>query len=129
MNFLTKIFCRKQQELIRFQAGRIACLESLLRGSEYATAQWRKRAVEIQNEVDGWKDSAAMFHRGCEFYQGLIRRCGKAFGEVAYVSDDGSVQDQVLALKVPELVEELVRERDLFTKLSPFFTLTATMPG
>jgi hypothetical protein len=55
----------------------------------------------------GWLDTAAMFHRNQEFYQGIVRDIGNVFGVAARTSDDGSVQDDVLALRVPELVKEL----------------------
>lgn len=58
-------------------------------------------------ERDGWVESARHFANGQEFYQGIVRQIGRLFGEVACTSDDGSVQGDVLALKVPELVEAL----------------------
>jgi hypothetical protein len=55
----------------------------------------------------GWLDTAAMFHRNQEFYQGIVRDIGNVFGVAARTADDGSVQDDVLALRVPELVKAL----------------------
>lgn len=51
-----------------------------------------------------WMDSAAQFHRNEIFYHGIITEIGEMFGVAAKTSDDGSVQENVLALKVPELV-------------------------
>lgn len=63
----------------------------------------------LRQERDNWERSAADFHRNAEFYRGIVRRIGDTFGIAARTSDDGSVQDDVLALKVPELVHELHR--------------------
>ena len=55
-------------------------------------------------EIAAWKESAAQFSRNADFYHGLISGIGAQFGEAAYISDDGSKQQDVLCLKVPELV-------------------------
>jgi len=68
------------------------------------------RIDELKAERDGWKDSAAQFLRNQEFYQGIVKQIGETFGVAARTSDDGSIQDDVLALKVPELVTELQAE-------------------
>lgn len=54
-----------------------------------------------------WKELAAQMARNADFYQGIVRQVGEILGKEAYTSDDGSVQDSVLALKVPELVKAL----------------------
>jgi hypothetical protein len=46
----------------------------------------------------------------------LIIRCGEAIGEEAFISDDGSVQEDVLALKVPELVEAMCKPKNRFLR-------------
>lgn len=61
---------------------------------------------------EGWKEPAAQFARNADFYRGLVTQIGEMFGEAARTSDDGSVQDSVLALKVPELVRQALRERN-----------------
>lgn len=61
-------------------------------------------------ERDGWMDSARQFSNGQDFYQGIVRQVGEMFGKEAITSDDGSVQDDVLALKVPDLVAKLMAE-------------------
>ena len=73
-----------------------------------------KAGLEMQ--VEGWIESARHFAAGQEFYQGIVRRCGAALGPAAYTSDDGSVQDDVLALVVPELVEAVCRPQNRFLR-------------
>lgn len=60
-----------------------------------------EQAILERNE---WCDTAAMHLRNEEFYCGIVTKIGEMFGEAARTSDDGSMQDSVLALKVPDLV-------------------------
>jgi hypothetical protein len=52
----------------------------------------------------GWMETARRYARNADFYRKLVVEIGDLFGEAARTSDDGTVQDSVLALKVPELV-------------------------
>src|SRR4051812_42418119 len=61
---------------------------------------------QLQRERDAWEESAAQFCRGAEYYRGLLDRIGRAIGPEAYVADDGSVSDDVLRAKVPEIIEK-----------------------
>lgn len=58
-----------------------------------------------------WVEATAQETRNREFYQGIVTQIGEMFGAPAYTSDDGSVQDHVLALKVPELVKALLSKK------------------
>jgi hypothetical protein len=55
-------------------------------------------------ERNGWCETAARHLRNEEYYRGLIIKIGEALGPEAYTSDDGSLQQDVLCAKVPELV-------------------------
>jgi len=57
-----------------------------------------------------WMDSAAVFSRNADFYRGIVVQIGEMFGDAAKTSDDGSLQDSVLALKVPGLVAALTKQ-------------------
>jgi hypothetical protein len=75
-------------------------------------------AEAVAKRIAAWMETAAQAARGQEFYRGLVVKAGDHFGVAARTSDDGSVQDHVLALKVPELVEAVVKEAaDLKTRL------------
>ena len=67
---------------------------------------------QLTAERDAWIESAAMMDGDARFYQSIVKQIGGLFGEAARTSDDGSIQQDVLALKVPELVEALQAERD-----------------
>jgi hypothetical protein len=56
-----------------------------------------------RNSAKAWEESAAMFCRGQDYYCTIVRSVGALLGPAAYTSDDGSVQDEVLAEKVIEL--------------------------
>ena len=59
-------------------------------------------------ERNNWCDTAAQHCRNEQYYRGLVIKIGEMLGRDAYVSDDGSVQEDVLCAKVPELVARLV---------------------
>lgn len=65
------------------------------------------------SELDNWKETALMYARNSNFYHGVVVQIGEAFGQEAYTSDDGSIQEDVLALKVPELVADLRKRLEI----------------
>jgi hypothetical protein len=69
-------------------------------------------AEAVAKRIAAWMNTAAEQCRGLEFYRGIIVKVGEPFGDAAKTSDDGSIQADVLALKVPELVDGLRAERD-----------------
>ena len=64
----------------------------------------------VAKRINSWMCDAAQYLRNQQFCHGLIVKIGEKFGKPAYTSDDGSVQQDVLALKVPELVDLLFAE-------------------
>lgn len=62
--------------------------------------------------INSWTETAAEYARGLSFYRDLIIKIGDPFWVAAKTSDDGSIQEDVLALRVPELVESMRAERD-----------------
>jgi hypothetical protein len=65
------------------------------------------RVHELEAEKEGWNETAAQHLRNEDYYRGLVQEIGKHFGADAYISDDGSIQQDILCAKVPELVEQL----------------------
>jgi len=81
----------------------------------------KSRVRELEAEKEGWKKTAAQHLRNEDYYRGLVHEVGKHFGADAYISDDGSIQQDILCAKVPDLVArmnervwELESERTLF---------------
>lgn len=67
-------------------------------------------AEAAAKRIAAWMDTAASACRDVEFYRNIVCEVGEMFGEEAKISDDGSIQQDVLALKVPELVKRLLSE-------------------
>lgn len=67
-----------------------------------------KTLEQAIRERNGWCESAAAHLRNEEYYRGLVTKIGEMLGPEAYISDDGSVQQDVLCAKVPDLVAKLV---------------------
>lgn len=62
---------------------------------------------ERNAEADAWMETAKQQLSNTNYYRGLVVNIGEMLGPSAYISDDGSVQEDVLCAKVPELVAEL----------------------
>lgn len=61
----------------------------------------------VAKRIAAWMETAAQGYRDAEFYRGIVVQIGTPFGVAARTSDDGSIQQDVLVLRVPELVEKL----------------------
>jgi hypothetical protein len=86
---------------------------------QYLDPIFKEHLIELERDTAAQKilrlvtalvGDAAMFSRSSDFYKDIVRKCGESIGEQAYICDDGSKSDCVLALKVPELVAELVNK-------------------
>lgn len=96
-----------RQELERVWASRHLWFDAA-QHAEATAAHEREARETAERERDAWKETAAQHCRNEAFYRDIVQQTGAHFGPEAYTSDDGSVQDSVLALKVPELA---ARER------------------
>ncbi len=75
---------------------------------EEANRVWDKTSlVQIVKERKAWEETAAQHCRNEFYYRGLVVAIGELFGIEAKTCDDGSVQEDVLCAKVPELCAEL----------------------
>lgn len=72
--------------------------------------------TSLTAQVEAWKESAAQFSRNTEYYTGLLDRIANCFGKESFISDDGSVQQDPLRAKMPELVEKLSAEVEQLRK-------------
>jgi hypothetical protein len=86
----------------------------LVANLEDDVAMTNLRNAELERQVSAWQDTAAQCQYNSDFYRGVVAQIGAMFGVEARTSDDGSVQEDVLALKVPELVQTL---REQFVEL------------
>jgi hypothetical protein len=64
-------------------------------------------ATEFAKTLAIWMETAAGYARDREFYCGLLVTTASHLGPEVFVSDDGSIQDEPLLLKIPEIVGAL----------------------
>ena len=62
-------------------------------------------AEAVAKRIANWMDTAAQNQRNTDYYRGLLERCGKAIGDRAFITDDGSRSEDVLCAKIPEIIE------------------------
>lgn len=67
-----------------------------------------KEIEREQRHTDAWMNTAAQHLRNECYYRGIIQDIGELFGEDAFISDDGSRQQDVLCAKVLDLVRGVV---------------------
>ena len=58
---------------------------------------------------DGWEETAKWHSKNEDFYRNIVHEIGELLGPEVYVADDGSVMEDVLALKVPEVLRKRLR--------------------
>ncbi len=68
-------------------------------------------AESVARRIAFWMGEAARENGNVVFYRGLLDECAEHLGPDVYRSDDGSIQEDPIHLKIPELVKEL-SERD-----------------
>ena len=68
-----------------------------------------KLCEAVAKRICAWMDTAAQNQRNTDYYRGLLEACGEAIGEQAYIADDGSISEDVLCAKIPEIVDAAFR--------------------
>lgn len=62
-------------------------------------------AESVAKRIACWMETAAQECGNTDYYRGLLDRCGRAIGDRAYTCDDGSISEDVLRAKIPEIIE------------------------
>jgi hypothetical protein len=75
----------------------------------YELGKFAAAPAEEDEAARIWKETAEQHCRNELFYRDIVRQIGEMFGVAARTSDDGSIQQDVLALRVPELVAALLK--------------------
>jgi len=57
-----------------------------------------------------WMDTAAQNERNTDYYRGLLEKIGKRLGKPAFIADDGTVMQDVICAKVPDIVDDLLED-------------------
>jgi hypothetical protein len=66
--------------------------------------------MDAAQERVNWMEAAKQHCRNEEFYRAILDECAVYLKPEVYVSDDGSVQDEPVRLKIPELIGQKIRE-------------------
>jgi hypothetical protein len=61
----------------------------------------------IETERDQWMETAAAESRNTAYYRGLLDEVAAYLGPEVFISDDGTVNENPLRSKIPELVARL----------------------
>ena len=78
----------------------------------------------LEKGVAFWTETARQYAKNEAFYRDIVHKVGVNFGDSAKTSDDGSLQEDVLALKVPLLVRRLKEQyEEALAKLSQITNL------
>ena len=63
---------------------------------------------QVRHEINGWYDSAAMFHNNERYYRRLLEEIAGIVGVEAFTANDGTVYDNALCIKLPEIIRRLL---------------------
>lgn len=88
--------------------------DNLARRDVLNVCEWIQQAIPrlelLENSVESWRQAAEQHCRNEQWYRGLLLKLGQRLGEPVYISDDGSVSDEPLILKVVERLEQLINQ-------------------
>jgi len=70
-------------------------------------------AEAVARRIACWIETAARYARNEVFYRDLLDKCAEHLGVEAYTANDGTVFDQPIRLRIPELVRKLKLSRRL----------------
>lgn len=84
-------------------------------------------AEAVARRIAAWMDTAAQMARNADYYRDLLDECAKLLGVAAYTSNDGTVQDEPLRLKIPEVMAALQKQLAAF-KAQTAFPITINAP-
>ncbi len=62
-------------------------------------------SAPVAEEPSPWEETARHYAQGQDYYRGLLDQIGARMGPPAYTADDGSISDEVLRAKLPEVVD------------------------
>lgn len=69
-------------------------------------------AESVARRIAVWMDSWAQAQRNADFYRGLLNDVANYLGPDVYRADDGTIMEDPLLLKIPELIARLIQEND-----------------
>ena len=88
----------------------ILALQTEVTNKDSAIFILRGEAIEYKRQATNWEESARQYHRNTQYYRNLLVKIGETIGSESYVADDGSISEDILCAKLPELVTALQEE-------------------
>ncbi len=111
----------KEKEMNKIEKIRLM-VERVPESADWSTATVKLLLAEItrlEREKSNWVETAKQYCKNEAFYCDLLDQIAGHLGKKVFISDDGSIQDSPIRLKIPELVSRLEAEnKDLKFKLS-----------
>lgn len=80
--------------------------------------QLDEKNAQLRRSYDDYQSSLEREFRNTMYYSGLLDDIAKTFGKDAFISDDGSVQQDPLRAKMPQLVAELHKKYVLLSEMA-----------
>ncbi len=62
-------------------------------------------AEAFAKKLSLWMQTAAQNQRNTDYYRGLLKQCGESIGDRAFICEDGSISEDVLCAKIPEIID------------------------
>lgn len=100
---------RPEQTAFFMEKAKVAALIAIAQVQRETPFQgmMRRALDETERSAHAWEETAAQHASNESFYRDLLVKIGKIFGEDAYTAGDGSIQEDVIVLKIPDLVTEI----------------------
>lgn len=98
----------------------LAAMTERAEKAEALLAEKTEQLARAESLASRWKDDAAMFARNADFYGGLIRQIGDMLGPETRRADDGSLAEDVLALRVPEVLADTLARAEKAEALAQY---------
>ncbi len=61
-------------------------------------------AESFASQLALWMQTAAQNQRNTDYYRGLLVECGESIGDRAFSCEDGSISEDVLCAKIPDII-------------------------
>ncbi len=58
----------------------------------------------VAKRIGLWMETAAQNQRNANYYRHLLVQCGQSIGVRSYTCDDGTLSNEVLCTKIPEII-------------------------
>ncbi|MCB0256815.1 MAG: hypothetical protein KDI55_24105 [Anaerolineae bacterium] len=93
-----------------------------------AIAELERQLAESRASVAAWTQTAREYANNADFYREILEQIAGSLGPAVFVSDDGSVQDSPLMLKIPEAITALQTRIDELEAAQRWIPVSERLP-